>query len=733
MPSPESSKTSSDALAAAPVELAGVIDHVIYHSDESGYTVLSVTVPGQRDNVAVVGNCPAVWDGEDLKATGRWTRHKSHGMQFQAEQIHCIAPSSAEGIERYLASGIIKGIGKVMAHRMVKTFGAKTLHIIEKESVRLREVPGIGQGRRDEIKKSWNEQKAVRDIMIFLHSHGVGTAHAVRIFKHYGPEAIAVVRRNPYRLAGEVWGIGFKSADHVAMKLGISPQSDIRAQAGVLHILDNLTDEGHCYCPRPDLVREAAELLGIPESTITAALDYEIAQRELIDDEGMIYPARLAFAERDIAGNIKRLARTPVTFPPIATDKAIAWAGERMKIAFDPVQASALAMALDNKIAIITGGPGVGKTTIIRALVDIYHRRRLKVFLAAPTGRAAKRLEESTRCGAQTIHRLLKFNPHSGGFEHDAEKPIDGDIFILDEVSMIDVILMHAFLRALPSHARLVLVGDVDQLPSVGPGNVLRDLIDAEVIPTTRLQTIFRQHSRSWIVTNAHNVNRGEFFELPPKSAGQEADFFFIESDEPDDVIRKVTELVSDRIPRRFHFDPTTDIQVLTPMRRNQLGAINLNEVLQKALNPSGAGIERFGRTYREGDRVLQIRNNYDKEVFNGDIGIVKQVDAENQAVRVDFDGVAVAYDISELDELDHAYACSIHKAQGSEYPAVVILMATQHFKLLQRNLLYTAITRGRKLVCLVGSTRAVQIAIHNNNVAFRRTGLKARLRAALK
>lgn len=707
-------------------ELTGTVENVVFHSDDSGYTVCSLHIQGQRDNVTIVGNCPAVWVGETVTARGKWVRHKQHGYQFQADAMTCVPPTSAKGIQRYLASGMIRGIGKINAERIVETFGKDTLRIIEKESQRLEEVEGIGPKRRRMIKESWSEQRGVRDIMIFLQGHGIGTAQSARIYRHYGTDAAAMIREDPYRLCREVWGIGFKTADGIARSIGIPEESELRARAGLIYVLQNMTEEGHCFCPMPELILHAQELLGIPAEILATALNHELEKRSLVKDGERIYLASLYQAEIQIAEKLLRLLAAPASFKPIVVDKAVPWAEHKMRLEFAQQQARALRMALSEKVSIMTGGPGVGKTTIIRALVDVFAARRLTVSLAAPTGRAAKRMEEATGHQAKTIHRMLKFLPKTGRFDHGPDKPLTGDIFIIDEVSMMDAYLMNSFLSALPDRSCLVLVGDTDQLPSVGPGHVLGDLIESGRIACTKLDTIFRQETGGWLVRNAHRVNHGDFLELP-ESDGL-SDFYFLETQDSDEVVQRMLHLVSERIPERFGLDPLADIQVLTPMRRNQLGADNLNAVLQERLNPSGAHIERFGRKYRVGDRVMQIRNNYDKDVFNGDIGHVHRVNELDRELVVRFEGRSMTYDFSELDELVLAYACSIHKSQGSEYPAVVILMTTQHFKLLQRNLLYTAITRGRQLACLIGSSKAVGMAIKNNEIRLRRTGLRERL-----
>lgn len=725
---PKEPKNASE-LVGKTEEVCGTVESIVYHSEETGYTVCRVKVSGSTDPVTMVGNCPVIWPGEDIKAKGEWARHKQFGLQLKAESMNSIPPASRKGIEKFLGGGRIKGVGKTTAQAIVKAFGTDALQVIEKESQRLEEVPGIGKSKRQMIKESWIENIAVRDIMIFLHSHGVGNAQAMRIFKQYGDDAVTLIRENPYRLCREVWGIGFKSADSIAMSLGVPQDSEMRARAGLIYTLQTLADDGHCYAPAFDLIEHASLALGIDESIVEHALAEEVKREGLVNADGKVYIPDLYTAEINTARNMARLLGAKPSFKDIAFEKAIPWAAKKVDIDFAEKQDEALQMSLTQKVSIITGGPGVGKTTIIRALVDVFRYRNLRVAMAAPTGRAAKRMEEATGQSASTIHRLLKYLPHLNRFDHDASNPLEHDVYIIDEASMIDIALMHSFLNALPDYAWLILVGDVDQLPSVGPGNVLRDLIDSQLMPYTRLDTIFRQQSGGSIVNNAHRINRGEGLEL--EDTGDLSDMYFFPVDDPDQAIETTINLLK-RIPERFDMDVLSEVQLLTPMRKNQLGADNLNAVLQGVLNPKGPSLKRYGRDYRLGDRVMQIRNNYDKEVYNGDIGSIAEVDSDDQSLTVDFDGFPTKYSIQEVDELIHAYACTIHKSQGSEYPAVVILITTQHFKLLQRNLLYTAITRGKRLVCIVGSKKAISMAIRNNEIARRRTDLKEALRKTL-
>ncbi|MDD2349115.1 MAG: ATP-dependent RecD-like DNA helicase, partial [Kiritimatiellae bacterium] len=616
--------------------VTGSVESIVFRNDETGYTVCSVKTQGDGDRqydavVTVVGSCAAIWEGEEIHAEGEWVRHPSHGQQFQAKTITCITPTSTEGIRRYLASGMIKGIGPKFAQRIVDHFGERTLEVIDKESGRLREVEGIGERRRKLIKESWTEQRDVREIMIFLQSHGIGTAKASRIYRQYGADAIAIVKRNPYRLCEDVWGIGFKTADAIALSVGIPHDSEVRARAGLIYTLQTESDEGHCFTPEPDLLLHAQALLDITVEILGDALSKEFEKGTLVKEEDRIYLRDLFRAETRVAASLTRLLDAPQPFAPIDATVAIPWAERKMGLNLAPLQREALRNAVTSKVSIITGGPGVGKTTIIRALTEIFGARKMDIRLAAPTGRAAKRMSEATGREAQTIHRLLKFNPSVGGFEFNIDNPLGGDCFILDETSMIDIRLMDQFLQALPDSATLILVGDTDQLPSVGPGNVLRDLIASGQIPCCRLDTIFRQDTSGLIVRNAHHVNHGEPFETHTG----DSDFYFVETGDPERIIARTVELMTNRIPVKFKLDPLADVQVLTPMRRNLLGTENLNSVIQTALNPSGPSLVRGCTHFRVNDRVMQLRNNYDKEVFNGDIGFIKQVDAEDRALIV--------------------------------------------------------------------------------------------------
>jgi len=714
--------------------VSGLIERVTFFNDETGFAVLKVQVKGRRDLVTVLGSVPAVAAGEWLTAEGSWGNNREHGLEFRAEKLRSVPPSSREGIEKYLGSGMVKGIGPKYAGKLVEAFGEKIFDIIENFSLRLEEVEGIGPGRRRKIKEAWAEQKVIREIMVFLHSHGVSAARAVRIYKTYGEKAIDRVRQNPYHLARDIPGIGFKTADQIAQKVGIPADSALRASAGLEYVLSEAAADGHCALPREELLRAATEALQAPQPLIAGALLRLLQKRELaheaIGGEELIFLPQLRSAEEGIAASIAVLARQLPHYPAMEIPKAIAWAEAKTGKQLGVSQREAIELALQRRVMIITGGPGVGKTTLLNTLLAILRAKKVKCLLCAPTGRAAKRLSESTGLDAFTIHRLLEVQPHRG-FARDPSRPLEGDLVVVDEASMVDVPLMHALLRAHPPNAGLILVGDVDQLPSVGPGNVLRDLIESGVAPVARLTEIFRQAAGSQIVTTAHEINRGR---LPAAEPGAEGDFFFIERETPEAILATLREVVKVRVPRKFGLDPAREVQVLSPMHRGSLGVRELNAMLQRELNPplpDGPAIEKFGWTYRAGDKVMQTQNNYDKEVFNGDIGLITEIDPVEREVRVSFEGRVAAYEYGELDELALAYAITIHKAQGSEFPAVVIPLATQQYLLLQRNLIYTGITRGKRLVVVIGQRRAFEMAVRNNQDARRYGGLRERLKAA--
>jgi exodeoxyribonuclease V alpha subunit len=721
----------------APVEsLAGLIERVTFFSEESGFSVLQVKVKGHRDLVTVVGNLPSASAGEWVTAQGCWSRDKEHGLQFKAQMLKCSPPSTREGIEKYLGSGMVKGIGPVYARKLVEKFGTKIFEIIEACSARLEEVEGIGPARRQRIKQAWAEQKFIREIMVFLHSHGVSTSRAARIYRTYGELAIEKVRSNPYLLAKDIHGIGFKTADEIAQRVGIPRDSIQRAKAGLAHVLIEAVNSGHCALPRSSLIKSAVCLLEIAEDIVSEALAQLLNGKELIEEliaeEVLIFPPYLRRAEEEIAGRIKRLAEGKPNYPAIDTEKAIAWCEGKTGTGLAPAQREALSRALKSRVMIITGGPGVGKTTLINSLLKILRAKNVRCLLCAPTGRAAKRLSESTGMEARTIHRLLE-TQRGGGFARKETRPLECDLLVVDETSMVDVPLMHALLRAHPAGGHLVLVGDVDQLPSVGPGLVLTDLIESGVLPVARLTKVFRQAAESRIITAAHEINQGLVPQQPGK--GQPSDFYFIERDEPEQIQQTLIELVKSRIPGKYSCDALRDVQVLSPMNRGSLGVRELSLRLQAALNPLRSGepiVERFGWQFRLRDKVMQTANDYDKEVFNGDIGQISAIALDEREVTIRFDTREVVYDFGELDEVVLAYAVTFHKAQGSEFPVVVIPIAAQHYLLLQRNLIYTGITRGRKLVVLVGQKKAMAMAVRNNPATKRFSGLLARLRQEL-
>ena len=713
--------------------LSGQVERVTFHNEETGFCVLKVTVQGRRDPVAVLGSVPAVAAGEWITAQGTWERDREHGMQLRARTLKTQPPTSLEGIEKYLGSGLIKGIGPVYATKLVKKFGDKVFDVIENQSMRLQEVEGIGKERRVRIKDAWAEQKVVREIMLFLHAHGVGTNRAARIYKTYGNEAIELIRANPYRLAHDIHGIGFHSADAVAAQLGLEPDSLLRARAALDHILDQATGEGHCALPRLELLETTARLLQIGEEVISKAFERHIKDEcivpEMISGEAMIFLPNLRDAEQRIANQLLRLAAASEPQPPIDTAKAIPWVEAKTGRTLSRSQHHALSIALKSRAVVITGGPGVGKTTLLQSLLKILTAKKLSCLLAAPTGRAAQRLAETSGLDAVTLHRLLEFQPARGGFQRNASNPLVGDVVVIDEVSMVDVPLMSRLLDAIPRKARLILVGDADQLPSVGPGLVLHDIIRSDILPVVHLTEIFRQADDSRIISGAHAINRGEVPDI--MDLVKDSDFFFIEREDPGECAASLVNIVRERLPKHLGVDPIGDIQVLCPMHRGSLGIRELNTLLQEALNPRKEGVaehQGFGSLFRERDKVIQTSNNYDKEVFNGDIGRIRSVDREERRLVVRFDRRDVDYDFGELDELELAYAITIHKSQGSEFPVVVIPLAMQQYLLLQRNLLYTGVTRGKRMVVLLGQKKALSTAVRNESTRHRHGGLLQRL-----
>ena len=686
-----------------PVEaLAGLVERVTFHNADSGFCVLRVKVRGQRDLVTVVGHAAAIASGEWVQMSGTWVSDRTHGLQFKAAFLRASPPTTLEGIEKYLGSGMIRGIGPVYATKLVRAFGAAVFDLIEQEPARLREVTGIGPKRAARIIAGWAEQKVIREIMLFLHAHGVGTSRAVRIYKTYGAEAVQVISDNSYRLARDIRGIGFRTADLVARKLGIEPTATIRVRAGISFTLAEATGEGHCGLPVEELTTLAGKLLEVPADLIEAALVLELDAGEVVadtlDGQRCVFLAGLYRAEQVIAERLLALTRGSPPWPPIDADKAIRWVEGRTGLALADSQKEALRLAVRSKVLVITGGPGVGKTTLVNSVLKVIGAKKVGLALCAPTGRAAKRLSESTGLEARTIHRLLETDPKTGGFKRGEEHPLDCQLLVVDECSMVDVPLMRALLKALPDEAALLLA----------------DVIGSGAVPVVRLLEVFRQAAESQVIVNAHRINRGQ---MPMLEAKEGSDFFFVDALDPEEGVRKLLAVVGERIPARFGLDPVRDVQVLCPMNRGGLGARSLNIALQAALNPPGAlRVERFGWTYCPGDKVMQVTNDYERDVFNGDLGVITALDMEEGELTVTFDGRPVVYGFGELDELVLAYATTIHKSQGSEYPAVVIPLTTQHYTMLARNLLYTGVTRGKRLVVLVGQRRALAIAVRNGS-----------------
>ena len=703
-----------------------VVERITYQNPENGYSVLKVKVKGYNDLVTLVGNLLEVPVGSVLLCRGEWKVDKRYGSQFVAATWEETMPATVYGIEKYLGSGLVKGIGPRFARAIVQRFGTETIDIIETEIERLYEVPNIGRKRVAKIRESWEKQKDIKNVMLFLQGYGVSTAYAAKIYREYGKESIDKVRENPYRLADDIWGIGFKTADGIAAKMGYEKEDPRRCRSGILYTLGQLSDEGHVYAEEEQLVKTAEQLLEAGETAIRDSLARMLQAEDLILDKGAIYLPPFYHAEcgtsrrlRDLAESTGRSLFDGLFDPSSLTAET--------GIEYDEVQLAAIRQAVTSKVMVLTGGPGTGKTTTTQGIIAALKKAGLRVLLAAPTGRAAKRMSEATGMEAKTIHRLLEYNPQDG-YKRNDENPLEGDALIVDECSMIDILLMNNLLKAVPVGMRLVFVGDIDQLPSVGAGNVLRDIIDSQRIPVVRLVRIFRQAQKSRIVMNAHAINQGRF---PDISNGRDTDFFFLKEDDPERAAATIVRLVKERLSRAYRERPDR-IQVLTPMQRGVVGAANLNLLLQQALNPPGPSLNRGGYTYRQGDRVMQQRNNYAKEVFNGDLGYIREVDTEERTLKVDFDGKWIEYDITELDELTLAYATTIHKAQGSEYPIVVMPVLMTHFVMLQRNLIYTGITRAKKICVLIGATKALAYAVHNMSVLKRNTSLRERLNPSL-
>lgn len=714
-------------------ELQGYVERITFRNDDNGFTILQVKTPGMKDLVCVVGNITAIQIGETIKCKGGWKNHPQFGRQFQSDSCEIKAPADLLGIQKYLGSGLIKGIGPIYAEKMTKLFGIDTLNVLDTNPDKLKLIKGFGKKRIELIASCFKEQKQIRDVMVFLQGHGVSPAFAQKIYKTYANRSIEVVNENPYRLAKDIFGIGFKIADQIAAKLGFLKEAEQRIDAGIEYVLRELSDEGHTCYPRDQFLIAAESILEVESSKIEHRVIYLIENKQIEQFDLIFQGVKKPFlwsrplfnAEIGIATRINTLLKATSSIRPVDVLKAITWVQEKLGIILAPAQIDAVSQSLISKVLIITGGPGTGKSTITNAILKISEKLTSRILLAAPTGRAAKRMGEITGKTAKTIHSLLEVDFKAGGFKRGKDNPLECDLLIVDEASMIDTKLMHSLLKAVPDGARVIFVGDIDQLPSVGAGNVLQDMIESYQVPVKTLNEIFRQAEGSQIIVNAHRINKGL---LPNTSYQEDSDFYFIDAEEPEMVLQKILSLVSQRLPRKFKFNAINDIQVLAPMKKGIVGTENLNTLLQETLNPQTESLQRTGRKYQVSDKVMQIRNNYEKQVFNGDVGRIENINFEEGLVDVLFDDKIVTYQPSELDELVLAYAVSVHKYQGSECPCVVMPLHTTHFKLLQRNLLYTGVTRGKKLVVLVGNRKGLQIAVSNNEVELRYTGLKQAL-----
>jgi len=709
-----------------PETLEGQLERIVYFNEDNHYTVAKLKVRGNPELVTVVGQLTGIIPGQGLKLSGVWENHPRYGQQFKATSHSVSLPAHVHGIQKYLGSGMIKGIGPAIAQRLVDRFGGKTLQVIEHSPNKLLEVEGIGEKRLQVIRQTWESQREIRDVMIFLQGHGVSTGYSAKIFKQYGRNAIRVVKENPYRLATDIFGIGFLIADRIAEKLGIAKDAMIRAEAGILHVLNKISEEGHVLVLFNQLLDRAGALLEIDRAGLETAVGSLAAAGHIVLDDFQagdhmpepmtaVYLRASYAAEVGLANRLKALLSVPTKGVGKDASRIERLVQQRLAVVLSEEQWIGLQTALSHKVSIITGGPGTGKTTLVKAILTVFEAAGKRVMLCAPTGRAAKRLSQITGREAKTIHRLLAYNLRSGGFQKNERDPLDADVVIVDETSMVDIFLMYHLVKAVPMTAVLVMVGDVDQLPSVGPGNVLRDMIDSEQVPVVFLKEIFRQARESLIILNAHRINQGISPIIPDSNRGSVQDFYFIQQEDPEKVLSTILELCCKRIPDRFKLDPLSDIQVLSPMHKGIVGTVNLNRMLQQALNPSNDTIERMEYTFRCGDKVMQIRNNYAKDVFNGDIGTISRIDRDNQKIRVKYEGRGVDYDFLELDELVLAYAVSVHKSQGSEYRAVILPVVTQHYVLLQRNLIYTGVTRAKELVVLIGTKQALAIALRND------------------
>ena len=719
--------------------LEGHLERIVYFNEHNHYTVAKLKVRGNPEIVTVVGQFAGMTPGQVLKLSGAWEIHPKYGQQFRATGYTVGLPSQIHGIEKYLGSGLIKGIGPAMAKQLVERFGEKTLQVIERSPDKLLDVEGIGEKRLQMILSAWEDQREIRDVMIFLQGHGISTGYSAKIFKQYGQNAIRVVRENPYRLASDIFGIGFLIADSIAEKVGIAKNALIRAEAGILYVLEKASDEGHVFVLHDQLLDRAEALIEIERTILEAALkNLDSSGRIVLEDfypeddpsraMTAVYLNAFYAAEVGLANRLKALLSVPTKEHGMDVTRIQELVLRRLAIVLSREQWDGLHTALSHKASIVTGGPGTGKTTLVKAILAVFKAARRQVLLCAPTGRAAKRLSEVTGCEAKTIHRLLAYDFKSGTFQKNEKNPLDADVVIVDEASMVDTFLMYHLVKAVSMTSVLILVGDIHQLPSVGPGNVLRDMIESKRVPVVFLKEIFRQAKESLIIVNAHRINHGSFPILPDSNRDTVQDFYFIQQEDPEKVLSMILELCCERIPNRFRLDPLSDIQGLSPMHKGIIGTTNLNRVLQQALNPSDDTIERMGHTLKCGDKVMQIRNNYAKEVFNGDIGTISQIDRDMQRITIKYDGKAVDYEFAELDEIVLAYAVSVHKSQGSEYEAVILPVMPQHYILLQRNLIYTGVSRAKKLVVLIGTKKALAIALRNDKPQRRMTGLCNRM-----